>query len=318
MKLLSLLICGCLCSQTLMADNWKVYVAKYKQDKACAISYTFDDELSEQYSMAAPQLDKRGFKGTFAICGGYIDGENGRRDSTRMTWSEVKDLSDRGHEISNHGYRHRNFGRFPLDTIRQDIHLNDSAILVHTGKPAVTFVYPNNNKKKEPRMIAEQNRVGTRTVQRAIGGRSKADELSQWVTRLIETRDWGVGMTHGITYGYDHFKQPQILWDHLDDVKSRESMIWVGTLAEVAAYTRERDEVKLDVVQKQGKITVTPSLLLDPNLFHEPLTLVIEGQGIKKVTAKQNGKRLAVRLTDKGAVCDFNPYGGIITLKIKD
>ena len=26
---------------TLSAANWKVYVAKYKQDKTCAITYTF-------------------------------------------------------------------------------------------------------------------------------------------------------------------------------------------------------------------------------------------------------------------------------------
>ena len=33
-----------------------IYVARYKGDKACAISYTFDDGLAEQYTLAAPQL----------------------------------------------------------------------------------------------------------------------------------------------------------------------------------------------------------------------------------------------------------------------
>ena len=36
-----------------------IYVARYKGDKACAISYTFDDGLAEQYTLAAPQLEKR-------------------------------------------------------------------------------------------------------------------------------------------------------------------------------------------------------------------------------------------------------------------
>ena len=31
---------------TLSAANWKVYVAKYKQDKTCAITYTFDGGLA--------------------------------------------------------------------------------------------------------------------------------------------------------------------------------------------------------------------------------------------------------------------------------
>ena len=38
---------------TLSAANWKVYVAKYKQDKTCAITYTFDDGLAE-HSLEEP------------------------------------------------------------------------------------------------------------------------------------------------------------------------------------------------------------------------------------------------------------------------
>lgn len=41
---------------TLSAANWKVYVAKYKQDKTCAITYTFDDGLAEHSTVAAPEL----------------------------------------------------------------------------------------------------------------------------------------------------------------------------------------------------------------------------------------------------------------------
>ena len=47
----------------------RVYVAKYKGDKACAISYTFDDGLAEHYTLVAPQLERRGFRGTFFING---------------------------------------------------------------------------------------------------------------------------------------------------------------------------------------------------------------------------------------------------------
>lgn len=54
---------------TLSAANWKVYVAKYKQDKTCAITYTFDDGLAEHSTVAAPELEKRGFRGTFWVCG---------------------------------------------------------------------------------------------------------------------------------------------------------------------------------------------------------------------------------------------------------
>lgn len=43
-------------------DCFKKYytlaIAPYKGDKACAISYTFDDGLAEQYSLVAPQFEK--------------------------------------------------------------------------------------------------------------------------------------------------------------------------------------------------------------------------------------------------------------------
>ena len=44
-----------------------VYVAPYKGDRVCAISYTFDDGLQEHYTLLFPKLEKYGFKGTFWI-----------------------------------------------------------------------------------------------------------------------------------------------------------------------------------------------------------------------------------------------------------
>lgn len=54
-----------ICSNSAFAANREVYVAKYKHDKICAISYTFDDGLAEHYTIVFPELEKRGFKGTF-------------------------------------------------------------------------------------------------------------------------------------------------------------------------------------------------------------------------------------------------------------
>ena len=54
------------------------YVAKYKSDKLCAISYTFDDGLVEHYTSVYPKFEKLGFKGTFWVNGNTINrGENG-------------------------------------------------------------------------------------------------------------------------------------------------------------------------------------------------------------------------------------------------
>ena len=317
-KNILLICCTFACASTLFATDWNVSVAKYKHDKTCAISYTFDDGLAEHYSLVAPQLEKRGFRGTFWINGSKINRDNEHvTDTTRMSWNQLKEMSDNGHEISNHGWAHKNFARFPLEEIKEDIYKNDSAIFVNTGVMPRTFCYPNNNKKEEGRAIAVKNRVGTRTKQRSIGSKSTPENLDSWVKVLIETRDWGVGMTHGLTYGYDAFRNPQRLWDHLDKVKAREDEIWVGTFREVASYVKEQEEVELEVVREKHRLLVTPMLLLDKEIFIEPLTMLIEGAGIKKIRVRQGGKELPVRLSADKAMFDFDPFGGQITVKIK-
>ena len=123
MKIFSLFILSLLItSNSLSGADWNVYIAKYKQDKACAISYTFDDGLAEHYTLVAPQLEKRGFRGTFWICGSKINKDSETiSDTTRMTWPQLREMSDNGHEISNHGWAHKNFARFPIEEIKEDI-----------------------------------------------------------------------------------------------------------------------------------------------------------------------------------------------------
>ena len=113
---------------TLSAANWKVYVAKYKQDKTCAITYTFDDGLAEHSTVAAPELEKRGFRGTFWVCGFYTE-QGASSKLPRMTWDELKQMAKNGHEISNHSWSHQNAKRLTLEQVKSEIEKNDSAIL---------------------------------------------------------------------------------------------------------------------------------------------------------------------------------------------
>lgn len=305
-------------ANSVLSADWNVSIAKYKHDKACAISYTFDDGLAEHYTLVAPQLESRGFRGTFWINGSKVNKDNKHiTDTTRVSWSQLKKMSGKGHEISNHGWAHKNFAKFPIEVIREDIVKNDSAIFANIGIMPRTFCYPNNNKKEEGRRIAEQNRVGTRLKQRSIGSKSTPQDLEKWMNTLIETNDWGVGMTHGLTYGYDAFRNPQRLWDHLDQVKAKEDKIWVGTFREIVSYLKEREEMQLDVVKEKNLLRITPKLLLDKEIFIEPLTMVITGKEVKKVTVKQGKKKLPVQINNDKIVFDFNPFGGIVEVNIK-
>lgn len=298
--------------------DWNVSVAKYRHDKVCAISYTFDDGLAEHYTLAASQLEQRGFRGTFFINGSKVNkDERHIKDTTRVTWPQLKEMAEKGHEISNHGWAHRNFAKFPFEVLKEDILKNDSAIYAHVGVMPRTYAYPNNTKQGEAMAFVARNRVGTRLKQRSVGSKCTARDLEKWMETLIKTGDWGVGMTHGLTYGYDAFGNPQRLWEHWEQVKANEDKIWVGTFHEVVSYLKEREAIRLTVTEKKNKLHVVPELPLDKELFTEPLTMVVEGGTMKKVSARQGKKKLSVQLRSDKAFFDFDPFGGEIIVTIR-
>lgn len=320
-KLLSI-ICLFICLGEALAQPHEVHfqVAKFKDNKACAISYTFDDGLQEHYSLVAPYLNKLGFKGTFFINGNTIEESQGKKEVrgvVRTTWAQLKEMADHGHEIANHGWAHKNFNRFPFEEIKEDINKNDSAIIAHIGKPSLTFCYPNNSKNKEGVDYVSKGRVGTRTKQISIGSKRDAAFLSNWIDTLITNNDWGVGMTHGITHGYDAFKDPQIFWNHLDEVKQREDEIWVDTFAAISAYRKEAESTTLRVETKGKQWTIITELNLDETIFNKPLTMLVEAEGAENIKARQDGKNLAVQIKDGKMTFDFNPHGGEIKVKMK-
>lgn len=295
----------------------EVYVADYKDNKECAVSYTFDDGLQEHYTLVFPEMEKVGFKGTFWVCGNIIENEAARQGKSRMTWPQMKEMSDKGHEISNHSWSHANLKHLNSDGVKMEIEKNDSIIGAMIGKKPLTFCYPFNAFDEVILRQASEGRVATCTRQHGVGGdksKSTVESLDKWVKELMIAGDWGVAMIHGISTGYDAFTSSDILWEHFRRVKNQEDNIWVGTFREVAAYVKERKNVQLDIVKKKSQWVVTPRLSLDKELFGEPLTMVLDKKGREKVKVSQNGKSLLVKDRDDKLTFDFNPYGGAIKI----
>ena len=295
------------------AQEVKVSVADYKDGKDCATSFTFDDGNKDNFTIAAPELEKRGWRGTFWLNGAKMSGEV-KAKKTTMTWDDARALHQRGHEISNHGWNHKKLTKIPFEAAVREVEKNDSAIFANVGVRPTTFCYAYNAKNPEIVAMVMKGRVGSRTRQYAFGECSSDVQLRQRMDKAVVSRDWAVWMTHGITRGYDHFTDPSRYTSFLDYVKEREDRIWVGTFREVAAYIAERDDVKLDREVRGRKLYVTPSLDLDPMLYDMPLTMIVEDA--TKVKARQGGKRLEVKCRDGRHYFDFNPYGGPIILLI--
>lgn len=292
----------------------KVSVARFRTGKECAASFTFDDGNKDNCTMAAPELEKRGWRGTFWLNCSRIPGEV-KPQNHRVTWDDVRAMNAAGHEMSNHGWDHKRLPDLSYEEVVEEIEKNDSAIFANIGVKPVTYCFAYNAMNDETLALASKGRVGVRTRQYAFGEQSSDAELRARMDKSILEGDWAVWMTHGLTRGYDHFRDVSRFSSFLDYLKQHEDKIWVATFKDVAAYVAERDSVILTQTITRNKVIVTPYLSLDEGLYNVPLTMRVEG--CRTVRASQGGKRLDVYFKGDNAYFEFNPHGGKILVRFK-
>ena len=297
----------------------QVSVAPYYGGRLAALSMTFDDGLEDQFTLAFPQLRQRGLKATFAIIGSKVGGvmrssqdrQDGKDGTRVMTWDMLRTMAADGQEISSHGWEHRAVTRLSAEALRHEVEANDSAIAANVGQRPATYVYPGNSKTPEAVAFCEQGRVGSRTFQMSLGSKRTRQALTAYLDSLIARGEWGVTMTHGIRQGYDHFTDPQVLWDFMDDVCARREQLWTATFRDVAAYRQEAANTKLRITCKKREMTIIPVCSLSPALFSHPLTLVIDAP---VASARQDGQALDIVCRGGATLIDINPHGGKIVL----
>ena len=300
------------CSADITPEDVKV--ADYKDGKECAVSLTFDDSMKEHYTIVAPELEKRGFRGTFWMVGAWMPAV-AEADTTHFTWAEAKEMSDRGHEMSNHTWSHPYMTMLSDEDLANEIKKNDEAILANIGKPSTTFCFPYNAFNEKVIAAAMEGRVGARLKEFWLGGQNSPKEyLHKQVEDALAAGSWIAGMTHGINYDYDCYSDPTEFTDFLDYLKSLENRIWIGTFRDVAAYTAVAKDVTLTVEPAEKGVTVTPATTLDKALYETALTMTVNTDG-KKIKAEQDGKVLEVAYNGNNAYVTFCPFGGPVTIR---
>lgn len=275
-------------------------IAHFDGDRAAAISYTFDDNLRDQYTVAVPMLNEVGFKGTFFVIAGVTsetvedaekkDGQ--KRAWGGITWSELKTMDAQGHEIASHTWTHPNLTKSPPEEVDVQFSKAYDAIKTHIGKPPLTLAFPFNASTPEIQTAALKYHVAYRAYQLGTGSNSTVKSLNSWADKLVQEKKWGVTMTHAITNGYAAMSSPEILRDHWKYVKSRDREIWVDTFANIARYEKERGDAKLTLSEKAGTLTCVLTSTLDPQLYDVPLTLVVDAAGATSPHAERAGKKL--------------------------
>lgn len=285
-------------------------VAKFFGNRQAAISYTFDDGLLEHYTMVFPRLKAHGIKATFCIIGSKIGGDH--KGIPCMTWAQLREMAADGQEITSHGWQHKAVTNLSEAELRYEVQHNDTIIQDSVGVFPRTYFYPGNRKSVETIAFCTQDRVGTRLRQVDVGSRRDSLWLLGWVRQLLDNGAWGITMTHGITIGYDAFKDPDILWNHFRQVDSLRDQIWIATFHDVSAYVKEQESICLETIYNKEWLEIIPHLDLDPQLFHHSLTMILP-YSVSLVT--QNGVYLPIYVSNGQRCVDFNPFGGKILIK---
>src|SRR6266699_2865776 len=100
-------------------------IAQFDGDRPAAISYTFDDNLRDQYTLAVPMLNEVGFKGTFFVIPGATaetPEEAKKKQSLKrawgsISWPELKEMAAQGHEIASHTWSHPNLQKLSTEEV---------------------------------------------------------------------------------------------------------------------------------------------------------------------------------------------------------
>lgn len=99
---------------------------------------SFDDSRTEHYNIAAPELEKRNFRGAFFI----MTVTNNKKNY--LSSDEIAELSDRGHSIGLHSWDHVMATKYNDSTVwEKQVYAPKKKLENMIGKPIEYWAYPN-------------------------------------------------------------------------------------------------------------------------------------------------------------------------------
>ncbi|WP_269523128.1 polysaccharide deacetylase family protein [Coraliomargarita parva] len=280
----------------LYADPIELSICKFKDNKAAAVSLTFDDGILDQYTIARPLLNEHQMPATFFVVTNAANTALERRSdpslAQKMSWEQIAQLSDEGHEIGNHSLSHK------IKLVGQNeavlnTEVTEAAAMIEeqVGIRPVSFAFPWNAYDEQSLGYVMASHLNARTQQYGIGRNFRIHHAEAWVERLTQKRAWGVAMLHAIIpdyHGYDPLPNGEADFAALLDLlQSHREDLWIATFGEVSMYTQLRNASELHWLEDGHRFIIRTEL--DTSVYNIPLTVrVTEGEDWKLITVYPN------------------------------
>ena len=306
-------------------------VGTWQGFRSAAISYTFDDNCSNQLALAVPMFDEFDFNLTLFTVTNWSP-----------NWTGLQNAASKGHEIASHTVSHPSLNG--LSDAQQLTELKNSQDIINahiTEQRAVTIAYPNCN-VGNPSLV-RQLYFAARGCQGYIEGKTPGDfmnissiicgslgsiktstDFNSKADNAASSKGWCVYLIHGIDNDGGYSPLPSdTLRVSLEYLKAHQDKFWIAAFANVAKYIKERNSASVsEILAREDSLTVEVSDTLDNSYYNCPITVRRPlPQGWTSSGVMQNGKNIESTIVEIDTVryvmFDVIPDDGAIVL-IKD
>jgi peptidoglycan/xylan/chitin deacetylase (PgdA/CDA1 family) len=297
-------------SAAVRREPLRLYPSRWYGARRAACSVTFDDGTVDQYLLAAPELEKRGMRGTFFVITGFMEKGiwyDGSVPRPLFGWDEARELAFRGHEIASHTETHRDLAAHPdeaedelkrsLADLRRELpwvpvfslgwpywRSSEEAIRASDGLYYAARAGGISASSGDPHLggvngasPAEIMRIGARGILSGDG----EEELMPVVDEVYTNGGWLIPNFHG--FRDDTVAGGSAGWEPLSMESFRvmldtlaELDIWFAPFGEVASYVRQRDALRLKAAIAKNGWRIDYASPLDSRIYSHPLTLILE------------------------------------------
>lgn len=297
-----------------------------------AVSYTFDDDLPNQYAEAVPMFHEAGLKMTLFT---VINWET--------NWAAVQKAALWGDEIASHTVSHPQLPQVSAAQLTNELGTSqsiiDSYVTKVTNVSCVTLAYPFCSAPDEG--VTAQYYFAARGCSGQIvpatppdflnissfvvgntGPYTTGESLNKLADRAVAANGWCVYLIHAIDgdKGYSPLAGAA-LQESVNYMKAHPDKFWVETFANVARYIKERDATSItEISHTDNSITFQVTNNLPMAIYNYPLTmrrLMPAGwQGAVLIT--QNKQPVLTKTTKSGSdtyvLFDVLPNGGEVSM----
>lgn len=185
---------------SMLKDHYTVISASELVDRIRArrdfsgreVVITFDDGYLDNYTVAAPLLERFGFPAVFFLTAGYIGTDKPfpwdvqkQTPGALMSWEQAREMAARGFEIGCHTLTHPDLGKEPIASAGRELIDVRPFMQEKIAAPVRHFAYPFGRRDCiTPEWIAAAKTAGFDSLFTGFGGLATAHDDPYWIPRM--------------------------------------------------------------------------------------------------------------------------------------